>query len=343
MVSAAHMALRVHKRSGKHGLFTHAAAMAFFLLFSLPPMALIFVVLVSLLPVEGLIGDASLVDTIQLQLHEHLPRKPAEVIGGFVEVYVEDSAAAIEGVFQRKPLQRAGVLFGGDDASPIARRLSALIRDGRPWLLLCGFLAILWSASGATRSAMDAMNVIHGVPSRSTTRQIVVSLVLTLGLVLCTTLSVAVMTLGNLAAGVIVEHRSLPGSLLVAWRVVNGIVGLGLMLLTFAVLQHYGPNLRLRYREVLVGGVVTVVLLIVTSVALRAYTEHGWDTYDATWGALASLVVLLMWCYCCAAAVLIGVEVNAERLERGLERERRPARRPRSRRRSGQRTRRRAA
>ena len=343
IVSAAPLALRVRRRSSEHGLFTHAAAMAFFLLFSLPPMALIFVVLLSLLPMQSLIGDASLVETIQVQLHEHLPRKPAEVLGGIVEVYVEDSAAAVEGVFQRKPIRQAGVLFGGDDASPAARKLSALLHNGRPWLLLCGFLAILWSASGATRSTMDAMNAIHGVPCRSTTRQVVVSLLLTLGLVLCTALSIAVMTLGNLAASVIVEHRSLPVSLLVVWRGLNWIVGMLLLLLNFAVLQRYGPNVRLSQREVLVGGVVTVLLLRGTSVALRAYTEHGWDTYDATWGALASLVVLLMWCYCCAAAVLIGVEVNAERLERGLERERRPARRPRSRRRSGQRTRRRAA
>lgn len=302
----------MNRASRDHDLFSYAAAMAFFLLFSLPALVIVLVVLAEYVPVERAMRrvDADLVEEICQRVEAGMPDECAALVGGFVRTYFDDGRAAAASVFRKPAVRRAGVAVGREGPGA---GLERALRDRRPSVLLVGFLFVLWSASGATRAAMSAMDRIHGTAASSLVR-LVKSVVLTVGLGLGILCVIAVLPLGNVVAESVAAVRGLGPYLVVGWQGVNWVVGLGLLYLLVAALQRHGPSIWLDRREVRVGACVTVVLWVALSLALKLWTEHGWDSFGATYGPMAGIAVLLMWCFLSSVALLLGVEVNAASL-----------------------------
>ena len=59
------------------------------------------------------------------------------------------------------------------------------------------------------------------------------------------------------------------------------------------------------------GGIVAVALWVLVSIGLRVYL-HFANSYNATYGSLGAVIVLMLWFYLTSAAVLIGAEANSE-------------------------------
>jgi membrane protein len=75
---------------------------------------------------------------------------------------------------------------------------------------------------------------------------------------------------------------------------------------------HYGPNVKHpRWRFLTFGSVLAIVLWLVASGAFAFYVSK-FGSYNKTWGSLAAVVVMLMWLWLSAVALLFGAEVNAE-------------------------------
>lgn len=311
---AIHTAGQVNKSSRDHGLLTHAAAMAFFLLFSLPALVIVLVVLAGFVPVEKVMhtADANLVEEIVGRVEDGMPRQGAVLVGDFVRTYFKDGEAAAGAVFDKRAVQKAsGKIEGGGPGA----RLGRALRNRGSMMLLLGFIFVLWSASGATRAAMTAMDRIHEVQMRSGAHY-VKSLFLTIALGLGVLCVIAVLPLGNLVAKSVAEVRDLGPLLVVGWQIVNWILGLALLYGLVGFLQRHGPAIKLARRDVRVGSVVTVAIWVVLSLGLKLWTGRGWDSFGATYGPMAGMVVFLMWCYLSSMALLLGVEVNAVRLRR---------------------------
>lgn len=314
ILAAIHTAGQVNKSSRDHGLLTHAAAMAFFLLFSLPALVIVLVVLAGFVPLDKVMraADTDLVEEIVGRVEDGLPRQGALLVGDFVRTYFEDGEAAAGMLFDKRAVRKAsGAIEGGGPGARLARAL----RNRGNMMLLLGFLFVLWSASGATRAAMTAMDKIHEVQGHTGahyTKSLVLTMALGLG-VLCV---IAVLPLGNLVAKSVAEVRDLGSILVVGWQVVNWILGLALLYGLVGVLQRHGPAIKLARRDVRAGSLVTVGLWVILSLGLKLWTGRGWDSFGATYGPMAGMVVFLMWCYLSSMALLLGVEVNAVRMRR---------------------------
>jgi membrane protein len=90
-----------------------------------------------------------------------------------------------------------------------------------------------------------------------------------------------------------------------------------IVVVILAILYYTGPNVRQPgFRWVSPGGVVAVVLWVLAS-ALFALYVASFSSYNKTYGAMASVIVFLVWLWVSNVAVLLGAELNAE-----LERER---------------------
>jgi len=93
-----------------------------------------------------------------------------------------------------------------------------------------------------------------------------------------------------------------------------------LLLLGLGVIFRYGPQRRRpRWRWVTPGAIVAVVVGLAASIGFSIYvTLMG--NYNKTYGSLGAIIVLLLWLYFMAFAVLFGAAMNAE-LERQTERD----------------------
>ena len=83
-----------------------------------------------------------------------------------------------------------------------------------------------------------------------------------------------------------------------------------MLLLAFAFIYYLAPNVKQSFKFITAGSVVGVVVLLVASLAFAWYTQNFGD-YDATYGSIGAVIVLMMWLYIAGLAILIGSEINA--------------------------------
>lgn len=84
------------------------------------------------------------------------------------------------------------------------------------------------------------------------------------------------------------------------------------MLVAFAGILYFGPNVEHpRWRFVSFGAVVAVIGWLAASGLFAVYVSR-FGSYNKTWGALSAVVVLLVWLWLSAVALLFGAEIDAE-------------------------------
>ena len=99
------------------------------------------------------------------------------------------------------------------------------------------------------------------------------------------------------------------------------LIGNSLMLvlysLAFALLYHYLPDRRVRWRQALFGGLITSVLFVFGRWAIGLYITHA--APGSAYGSFGTLVILLIWMYYAATIFFVGALITAvvdERLRR---------------------------
>jgi membrane protein len=146
-------------------------------------------------------------------------------------------------------------------------------------------------------------------------RLLSLGLVLSLGFLLL----VSLVTSAMLAAlGGQLERFSFPGAAIVG-QLLNNALSLGLIAVFFALIFKYLPDVKITWRDVWVGALVTSLLFHVGKIGLGVYL--GRSAVGSTFGAAGSLALLLVWVYYSAQIVLYGAEITrlyAERYGSGL-------------------------
>jgi membrane protein len=100
-----------------------------------------------------------------------------------------------------------------------------------------------------------------------------------------------------------------------AWDILKWPVLVFLVSLMIAILYWASPNARQGgFRWVSAGGLVAVLVWIVASVGFSLYVA-SFGSYSKTYGALAGVIVFLVWLWISNIAILFGAELDAE-LER---------------------------
>ncbi|QPP07514.1 YihY/virulence factor BrkB family protein [Streptomyces bathyalis] len=186
-------------------------------------------------------------------------------------------------------------------------------------LLVVGVAAALWSASAYVGAFMRASNVIYEVEEgrpfiKLRPLQMLVTLVLVL---LQAVVLIALVVSGPLAtkAGSVIGAGD---SAVTAWNYAKWPVLLLVVVLMFCVLYYASPNARLSgLKSVIPGAVLALAIWLVASVGFAAYVVN-FGSYNKTYGALAGVIVFLVWLWITNLAILLGAEFNAER-ERSRE------------------------
>jgi membrane protein len=175
--------------------------------------------------------------------------------------------------------------------------------------LVVGVLGALFSASGGVGSLIKAINIAYDEQeTRGFVKLRSLALLLTVGAVLF-----VVVAIGLIAVLPVVVKSIGLGAVGTAVAFVLRWVGLVVgMTVALGVLYRLAPDRDApKLRWVGLGAVVATVLWIVASAGLSLYVSH-FGSYGKTYGALAGVVVLLLWLYITAFIVLLGAEINSE-------------------------------
>jgi membrane protein len=199
-----------------------------------------------------------------------------------------------------------------DAANLIAEQLKAIVENDSGSLtigLVVSILAALWSASGGMSNLITAVNIAYDeVETRNFIKLKALSLLLTLGAI------VFVLVTFALVAVVPVVLDALP--LGIVGKILAEVLRWALLLAVFAgslaVLYRVAPDRDApRFRWVSLGSVVVTVAWALVSVGFALYVDN-FGSYDKTYGAIAGVIVLMLWLYLTCYLVLLGAEINAE-------------------------------
>jgi membrane protein len=174
-------------------------------------------------------------------------------------------------------------------------------------------IALAVSIYGATRASgalMTAMNVIYEEEDRrGFIRGTIVSGVLIVG-------AVIIGIIGVLAASMLGYAQKLLGDIGPAGAlVVKLVTWLGAAFfcaLTIAAMYRFAPDRKdARWRWLSLGSILATILWLAATMLFGVYAAK-FGNYDATYGSLGAVVVLLLWLYISAYVVLLGALLNAE-------------------------------
>lgn len=183
------------------------------------------------------------------------------------------------------------------------------IRSAPPvGVLTFSFAVLLWSSTGVFVSMIDGLNAASGIrDERPWWKRRLLAIALT-GLELFLLLFALVVII---ARPFILHWFGLDGiAAAVAGVVQWAVVGVAL-LASFSVAYYFGPHAKgeREWKWITPGGSVGVVLLIAISLAFHLFLRYGWRSGE-TYSALAGVVLLLLWFYIAALALLVGAEIN---------------------------------
>jgi membrane protein len=179
-------------------------------------------------------------------------------------------------------------------------------------LLGIGLIAALVSATGATGAAIRSLDVINGRSGRGIVRSRVAQLLLTLALMALLFLAFSALLLAGPLFSSIADAAGLEAS---SRTLISGLrypVGLAALLAALLLLYWRGPaGPKRRPLEHLPGALLAAVLWVIASVGFSIYVSY-FGSYDATYGVLGAVIVLLIWLYVGNLALLIGALANRE-------------------------------
>jgi membrane protein len=185
--------------------------------------------------------------------------------------------------------------------------------------LVAGLLGALWSASGYVGAFSRAMNRIYGIEEgRPIWKLRPLQLVLTLlGLVMAAAVTFMLAISGPVAKA-IGDAIGAGHLALTLWNIARWPVILVFVVVAVAILYYAAPNVRQpKFRWISVGAAVAILVWIAASVLFGVYVGN-FGSYNKTYGALAGVVVFLLWLWITNLALMFGAELDAE-LERGRE------------------------
>jgi membrane protein len=185
--------------------------------------------------------------------------------------------------------------------------------------LVIGLALAIWSASGYVGAFTRAANVVYETPEgRKIWKLKPLQLLITLVGVLFAAVILAMLVLSGPVVEAIGEAIGIGETGQTIWNVVKWPVVLVVLALMIAVLYYSTPNVKLRgFKWVSPGAAVAILVAIVASAAFAFYVGN-FGSYNKTYGALAGVVVFLIWFWLINVALLFGIELDAE-IERTKE------------------------
>jgi membrane protein len=187
----------------------------------------------------------------------------------------------------------------------LGNRIRDLAQSNSAGLVTLGALGAVWAASTGVVKLMRVLNTAYGVKeSRPYWKVRGIAIVVTLVAAVLSILAAVGMVAVPGFAGALGE----PLGTLLMW--LRWPVAALLIMLVWALLYYFLPDVEQSFKLITPGSVVGVIIWLAASWAFSVYVRN-FGNYDVTYGALGGVVVLLLWMWISAQALLLGAEINS--------------------------------
>jgi membrane protein len=209
-------------------------------------------------------------------------------------------------------LETLGQMLPGEALRLVQDNVRQLVMDQRGGLLSFGILAALWTSSSALTAITDSLNRAYDVEEgRPFWKVRLIAMGLTVGLSVFIVVALVLLTFGPQLGRWVADLVGLGRVFEVTWNVVRWPVIVGLLVVAIALLYYVAPDVEQEWTWITPGSACAVLGWLLASLGFAFYVNR-FGSYNATYGSIGAVIVLLTWMYVTGLFVLIGGEINAE-------------------------------
>jgi membrane protein len=202
------------------------------------------------------------------------------------------------------------------DAVRSSLRTAQSSRGGAGIGLVIGVALSIYGASGAFAAAGRALNRVMRVDeARGMVRRKALDLACTLVVIVLAVVALLLVFLGRGVARQLFGELGLGTTAADVWSVLRWPAAVVVAMTAFAFVYWTAPDRRgAQFRLISAGAAVAVAIWLAASAGFFVYVAN-FGSYNATYGAFAGAVILLVWLWLTNVALLFGAEIDAVRAE----------------------------
>jgi membrane protein len=191
-----------------------------------------------------------------------------------------------------------------------------IARQQRGGLLSFSILLSIWVSSSGMEAIISSLNRAHGsTPARAWWKGRLLAVALTLGMAAFIISALALIFFGETIGGQLARYFGFSDVFGTAWALAQWPIIIGLVLLAVELVYYFAPNVRKgkngkRWEWLTPGAIFAVALWLLISFGFRFYVSR-FGNFNATYGALGGVMVLMSWLYLTGVAILVGGEINS--------------------------------
>lgn len=194
----------------------------------------------------------------------------------------------------------------------VTDQLANIANGKQGGLLSFGVIAALWSSSAAMVAIIDALNRAYDVEdARPWWKQRVTAVLLTLGVAIFMLLSFGLIVAGPELADWVASRVGLGSAFAWTWKIVQWPLVFALVATAIGFIYYFAPDVEQDFVWITPGSLLATVLWMLGSLAFRIYVVN-FGSYNETYGAIAGVMVLMLWLYLSGLSIIMGAEMNAE-------------------------------
>lgn len=218
-------------------------------------------------------------------------------------------------LLQFTPLHKADVLslFVGVFPSSIDPLVISIVDEiyGKSGTLISiSAIIVLWTAGKGITAIIQGLNSVFDV--KETRNYLVLRIYgafYTVLMILAILLLLVLVVFGNKIQTNFLSNIPLIGSITGAFLKKRYVISICLLVLIFAVIYHFMPNTRIRFKYQLPGAVFTAASWSAFSFGFSVYVDY-FSNMSNMYGSLTTVIIVMLWLYMCMYIMLIGAVIN---------------------------------
>lgn len=193
----------------------------------------------------------------------------------------------------------------------INQNIYRLLNRQEGGLLSLSIIGTLWAASNGINALTRAFNRAYDVQeNRSFLVARLISVILTIAMVFVLLMALLLPVYGRMIGEYIFTFFGLSEELMKVWNTFRWVISSVIIFIVLLALYVLAPNKRIYLKNAVWGALFSTVLWQLAS-WLFSYYVNTLGNYDATYGSLAAVIVMMIWFYISGIIIITGGVLNA--------------------------------
>lgn len=194
----------------------------------------------------------------------------------------------------------------------VQETITDVITRPRSGVLLFNFALALYFSTKGMKSLIEAFNnTYHEIESRKPAKQYLVSLVLVIIISILLIIAIGLMTFGFTILKLILPDMIVNAHFfIILLQLLRWLIILAALFLAISFMYYLAPSRSDRFRFISAGSTFSTLLIVLTTQGFNFYVNN-FSRYNALYGSIGTLLVIMLWMYANSFVLLMGFELNA--------------------------------